>query len=311
MNKVDIIGLGEVVIDWVTQLPHFPQPDEKIDAISENRFPGGVTANYLVAVARLGVSCGFMGAVGDDYYGNILLKDFIHENVDVSFTIKKGAKSTPINFIFIANGEKSIIQSPHMKLTKLDLEDLNEDYISNSKVLHTTLIHPLVSEKAIKIAKDNNVKVSIDLEAQIALRGWKSLKKMLLMADVLIPNKEGAKVITKTNSPEEAAKALVMKGIPIVIITLGSKGALITTLDFQERIPAFSVDRIIDTTGAGDAFNGAFTVAYWIYRWDIIKSCRFASGAAALKIQKLGARTGLPKENNLLEFLKQIDPNHF
>jgi ribokinase len=311
MNKVDIIGLGEVVLDWVAEIPHIPRPDEKIDAIAENRFPGGVTANYLVAIARLGVSCGFMGAVGNDPYGDYLISDFINEGVDTTFTIKKESKITPINFIFIAKGEKSIIQSPHMQSTKLDLEDIDSNYISKAKVLHTTLIHPKISEKAINYAKANNVKISIDLESQIAQRGWNNLKKMLLMADILLPNKEGAKVITNADTPEGAANKLVERGIPVVIITLGSKGVLITTGDFQKRIPAYQVDKVIDTTGAGDAFNGAFSVAYWIYGWNLVKSCKYASGAAALKIQKLGARTGLPEERNLLEFLRMNDSSLF
>ena len=70
MKKVDIIGLGEAVIDWVAQVPHFPNPDEKVDAISEDLFPGGVTANFLVAASRLGGNCGFIGAIGDDIYGD-------------------------------------------------------------------------------------------------------------------------------------------------------------------------------------------------------------------------------------------------
>ena len=70
MRSLDIVGLGEVVVDWVAEVPHFPKPDEKIDALSENYFSGGVTANYLVAISRLGVSCGFIGAVGDDSYGD-------------------------------------------------------------------------------------------------------------------------------------------------------------------------------------------------------------------------------------------------
>jgi ribokinase len=308
MKKVDIIGLGEVVIDWVAEIPDFPKPDQKIDAISENCFSGGVTGNFLVAVARLGASCGFMGAVGNDAYGDFLVKDFIKENIDTSYTIKKDDKQTPVNFIFIVNGEKSIIQSPHMQTTKLELNDINEDYISKSKVLHTTLIHPTISKYAIKIAKENNVKVSIDLESQIANRGWNNLKDMLLMADILIPNKEGAKMLMNTNNPENAAKKIVKKGIPIVIITLGSEGVLITTSSFQERIPAYPIENIIDTTGAGDAFNGAFSVAYWILGWNIVKSCKYACGAAALKIQKLGARTGLPNKKQLFEFLKLNDP---
>jgi ribokinase len=72
MKKVDIIGLGEVVVDFVMEIPYFPKPGEKIDAISETHFSGGVTANYLVSIARLGISCGFIGAVGDDSYGEFL-----------------------------------------------------------------------------------------------------------------------------------------------------------------------------------------------------------------------------------------------
>jgi ribokinase len=311
MKQVDIIGLGEVVIDWVAELPHFPQPDEKIDAKNENLFPGGVTANYLVAIARLGVSCGFLGAVGDDFYGNYLINDFINEKVDITYVFKKKSRITPINFIFIANGEKSIIQSPHMQSTKIDIEDIDENYIATSKVLHTTLIHPEISSDVIKIAKRNNVKVSIDLESQIALRGWNKLKEMILMADILIPNKEGAKAITNTNNSEDAAKKLVKKGIPIVIITLGSQGVLITTSDFQKKISAYQVENVVDTTGAGDVFNGAFSVAYWIKGWDIVKACKYANGAASLKIQKLGARTGMPNEKSLFSFLKHADPNFF
>ncbi|MFX1556894.1 MAG: carbohydrate kinase family protein [Promethearchaeota archaeon] len=307
MKKVDIIGLGEAVIDWVAELPHFPKPDEKVYALSENYFPGGVTANYLVAIARLGGHCGFIGAVGNDSYGDFLINDFKIERVDTAFTIKKRNVRTPVNFIFISKGEKTIIQSPHMLTTKIEISDLNECYIADAKLLHTTMIHPEVTEKAIEIAKENDVKVSIDLESQIAQKGWIKLKKMLLSADILIPNKEGAKVITNTNNPEDAAKILVKKGIKTIIITLGSRGVLLTTQKFQKRIPAYSVKKIVDTTGAGDVFNGAFSYAYWIKGWSLEKSCKFANGAASMKIQALGARTGMPTEEKLFNFLREND----
>ncbi|MHA2186557.1 MAG: carbohydrate kinase family protein [Promethearchaeota archaeon] len=214
MNNLEIIGLGEVVVDWVTRIPHFPKPDEKIDAISEDYFSGGVTANYLVAVARLGVKCGFIGAVGDDAYGDFLLNDFRKEHVDTSFTLKKKGYKTPVNFIFICEGEKTIIQSPHMRTTKIEITDLVESYIAQSKLLHTSVIHPKITLKAIEIAKKYDVKISIDLESQIAQRGWGSLKPVLTNADIVIPNKEGAMEITKCNNPEDAANFLVVKKEP-------------------------------------------------------------------------------------------------
>jgi ribokinase len=307
MNKLDFIGLGEVVVDWVVEIPKYPIPDDKMDALSENYFPGGVTANYLVALSRLGGSCGFIGAVGDDFYGNFLINDFKTENIDTSLIIKQKNKSTPINFIMVVKGEKSIIQSPHMQTTKISISDLNESYIGSAKVMHTTIIHQKVTQRAIEIAKKFDVKISIDLESHIAQRGWKVLKKILLNADVLIPNKNGAKIITNTNSPEKAAEVLVKKGIPIVIITLGKEGVLITTKKFQKKIPAYHIGKLIDTTGAGDCFNGAYSYAYWIKGWDLEKSCKYATVAAALKIQKLGARTGMPSQSELLQFIKKND----
>lgn len=82
MRNIDISGLGEVVVDWVAEVPHYPQPDEKIDALSENQSLGEFTANFLVGVSKLGVKCGFIGAVGDDSYGDFLISDFEKENVD-------------------------------------------------------------------------------------------------------------------------------------------------------------------------------------------------------------------------------------
>ena len=307
MNKLDILGLGEVVIDWVVEIPNYPKPDDKVDALSENYFPGGVTANYLVAISRLGGSCGFIGAVGDDFYGSFLINDFKIEKIDTSLIVKKKNYSTPINFIMVVKGEKSIIQSPHMQTTKISISDLDESYIGSAKVMHTTVIHQEVTEKAIEIAKKFDVKISIDLESHIAKRGWKVLKKILLNADVLNPNENGAKIITNTNSPEKAAEALVKKGVPIVIITLGKEGVLITTKKSQKKIPAYHIENVIDTTGAGDCFNGAFSYAYWIKGLDLEKSCKYATLAAALKIQKLGARTGMPSQSELLQFIKKND----
>ncbi|MBD3196546.1 MAG: hypothetical protein GF317_15915 [Candidatus Lokiarchaeota archaeon] len=305
MRNIKIIGLGEVVVDWVAELPFFPGPDEKIDAISENYFSGGVTANFLVAISRLNVSCGFIGAVGKDPYGDFLIEEFKKERVDVRFTKKKAKAKTPVNFIFIVEGEKTIIQSPHMQTTKLEVSDLNLNYIASSNLLHTSIIHQELTEKAIQIAKSNNVKISIDLEAQIARRGWDALKEILLSADVVIPNKEGAKIITNTKNPQEAANTLINQGIPIVIITMGKKGVLITTEECQKVIPAYDVEKIVDTTGAGDTFNGAFSVGYWIKEWSLEDSCKFANAAAALKIQSLGARSGMPTIDMIQKFMNE------
>lgn len=308
----EIIGLGEIVVDWVAQIPHFPKPDEKIDSIHQENFGGGVTANYLVATSRLGVKSGFIGAVGQDDYGEFLIEDLKREGVDTKCTFQKGDLKTPVNFIMVAsdNGEKVIIQSPYMQYS-LSVNDLDDEYIASSKLLHTTAIHHELTEAAIKIAKENNVKISLDLESQIAIRGWDKLKGIIQSVDILLPNKEGAKSITNTNTAQNAAKMLVRKGVKCVVITLGTEGALLTTEKEQKIIPSFKVEKVVDTTGAGDTFNGAFSIGYWVNGWDLEKSVKYANAAAALKIQKLGARTGMPSQKELLSFLQDKNEKDF
>jgi len=76
-------------------------------------------------------------------------------------------------------------------------------------------------------------------------------------------------------------------------------------------IPAYPIENLVDTTGAGDTFNGAFSLAYWMKSWDLEKSCSFANAAASLKIQKLGARTGMPNNQEIYDFLKEKEDNFF
>ncbi|MHA1731384.1 MAG: carbohydrate kinase family protein [Promethearchaeota archaeon] len=305
MRLVDIIGLGEVVVDWVAQIDHFPKPDEKVDSISQSLFPGGVTANYCTAVARLGGSVGFMGAVGGDEHGEFLLEDFTGEGVDTIATkIIPGAK-TPVNFIFVVTGtgEKTIIQSPYMQTTKLSTDQIDEAYVAAAKVVHTTAIHPDVTEEVLKIARERGVRVSLDLESQVARRGWKKLEPILKRVDLVMPNKEGALALSKTKNVESAGKFFLSAGIDLVVITLGKDGALILREDEKISIPGFEVS-VVDTTGAGDTFTAAFDWALHIKNWDLERAGIFANAAAALKCQKLGARTGMPRYQEVVEFLE-------
>lgn len=274
-----IIGVGSAVIDWVVEVPHFPIKGEKLNAIKERLFSGGVVANYLVAASRLGAKTGFIGAVGKGFYGDILTKDFIREGVDISYLKRKGV--TPINYIIIDNGEKTIIQSPCMKTTKINIRSLKERYIKKAMVLHTSLIHPELSRKAISIAKKHNVMVSIDLEAQITAKEWVNIKDLVLQADVLFTNKG-------------VIKKIFYQRIPLTIESRGSEGVAVYKPDSWKKYPAVKVDNVVDTTGAGDTLAGAFSVAYWIKNMSLEDSVNYGLKAASLKIQKLGARSGMP-----------------
>lgn len=306
---MDMLGLGEVVVDWVTTIKKFPEPDEKVDAISQSQFSGGVTANYTVAAARLGAKTEFIGAIGNDHYGEFLLNDFKLEGVYTPFLIKK-PQPTPVNFICVSQetGEKMIYQSPYMHTTIPELEDFTFNDLNTAKVLHTTGIYPDLTLDFFKWAKSQNMKISFDLEKQIVVKNPTIVKKLLKHVDVLMPNKMGAMQLTNTPSPEEAAQILLKWGVPIVVITMGDQGAKIFTPNDTIQIPAFHVS-VIDTTGAGDTFSAAFDFSYYKMGFPLERAGIIANAAAALKIQKLGARTGMPTRKELKVFLSDQFPD--
>nr|MDO8086422.1 carbohydrate kinase family protein [Candidatus Sigynarchaeum springense] len=303
-----LIGLGEIVLDWVDEIPRFPQPDEKIDAMSQNFFMGGVTANFLAGAARLGVDTGFIGAVGDDEYGTFLLEGLKKAGIDASLVRRK--EKSPVNFIMVSkdSGEKIIIQSPYMQTTKLLPGDIKEEYFSKAKALHTTAIHEDLTLECLRIAKRKGITVSLDLEKQIAVRGLAALKPIIKDVDILLPNKEGAKALTGETDIKAAAKKFLGWGPKLVIITLGGEGCLITTSTMQKRIPAYKV-KVLDTTGAGDAFCAAFITAHVIKGLDIEAAAAFANAAAALKVQHLGATSGQPTWEAARRFQAKNDVN--
>lgn len=302
----DILGIGEVVVDWVAIVDHFPEPDEKIDSISQQTFSGGVTANYCVAAARLGAKVGFFGAIGNDEQGKFLRSDFLSEKVNCQYLITKPNQATPVNFIFVVEGtgEKVIIQSPYMHITIPTLQDFNESMLKDVKLVHSTGIYPELTLKAFQYAREHNITTSFDLEKQIAIWGIEKLKPILDCVDILLPNKMGAMQLTNTNTPLKAAKQFLGWGIKTIVITLGDEGALVVTHDQILTVPTKKV-KPVDTTGAGDTFCAAFGYAFKIKQMDLEHSVKFANTAASLKIRHLGARSGMPSSAQVIQALEK------
>ncbi|MHA1380824.1 MAG: carbohydrate kinase family protein [Candidatus Helarchaeota archaeon] len=310
----DIYGIGACALDMIAKVDHFPVPDEKIDAESYVYLPGGVTGNYITGVARLGVKAGFVGAIGKDQAGEILLEDFKKESVDTSMLKIKEDSSSAINFIMVTkNGERVIVQSPYMIKCCLKVpDDIDLKNIEDVKLIHTTAIHKEVSEYIIKAVKERNhdVVISFDLEKQVAVQyGYKKIYEFIDLVDILVPQKLGIMELTGKHDPTVAARKLMEKkpNLKIIAVTLGADGCSITTRNGnkieQKTYMPYEIEPI-DTTGAGDAFNAAFSVGYLI-GWDIDKIANFANAAGALNCLKIGARTGMTTMENVLKFMKK------
>ncbi|MHA1451162.1 MAG: carbohydrate kinase family protein [Candidatus Hodarchaeales archaeon] len=285
----DVIGLGEVVVDLLLSIQRFPKPDEKIYVKKTVRQAGGVTANFCVGVARQGLRVAFTGAIGDDLNGKFLRSKLIAENVADEFLFVLPGKKTPVNTVMVTeSGEKAILQSEHMKLTLPGADLVTGDVIKRGKHLHLTAINFDTAFKAVKLAKTGGLTVSLDLESQVVNDYPEKIKDLLSYVDFLMPNKGGACTLTRTDNLKEASKILLSYGPNVVVMTLGEEGVLLTTEGRQERMPAFKVDNVVDTTGAGDAFNAGFIVGL-LKGKSLDESIKRGQATAASKIQGVGA----------------------
>lgn len=304
MPALDVVGLGEVVIDLIASIPRFPEPDEKIFATKYEKHPGGVTANFCVAISRLGMKAGFIGGVGEDADGTYLRDTFRRERVDASRLVTRKGASTPLNFVTITpDGQKTIFQSPYMLTVFPRPEELDLDYISEARVLHITALRVDTAERALKYAKKEGLITSFDLEKHVAVYGFEKLAPLIKLTDILLPNKMGALTFSGTQNLREAAEKLLALGPKTVVITLGEKGCLIKTEKETLEVPAFMV-KAVDATGAGDAFNAGLITGI-LNQWDLREAAKFANAVAAMKITHIGAQAGLPTRREVDGFLEK------
>ena len=312
----EVIGLGEVLIDFIASEPvHYTEASTFIKCF------GGAPMNTIVGVARLGVKAGAVAAVGEDPFGEYIIKEFKRNNVDTSHVIMKKGKRTTLAFVINepVTGERTFFfyRKPWAGGTAdsaLTTKDIDHKYISKSKILHVSgfALSQNPSRKAIleaiRFAKEQGVKISFD--PTLRLDVWNSqlsIRKMynyvLKMADIATFSSEEAEFIFKTKEPKEAAERALEFGVEIVGVKLGAKGALIRSKDGVEVFaPSYNVN-VIDTTGAGDGWNAGLLVGL-IKKLGLEDCVKIANAVGAFVVTKRGAITALPFKEELNKFLK-------
>jgi len=297
-----IIGLGVSSIDEFVLVEEFCKPDDKIWIKDFARQCGGVVANFCVGVARMGVKSGFMGSAGDDPNGHEVMQNFKNHDIDVSHFFLKKTTKTPVNIIVVdSHGSRQILQDPYMERNVLKADEIIPEYIAKADIFHTDAVNIESARKCMRIAKEAGKKVSFDLERHVAVYGLNAIRDLLEMTDILLPNRRGALELTKENDVRRAARKLLDFGPDIVLITLGEDGSLLVTAKGEHRIPIYKVENVVDTTGAGDAFNSAFVSC--IYKGITpLEAADFASAVAALSVTKVGAQS-MPRWKEAEEFI--------
>ncbi|MGQ9721691.1 MAG: carbohydrate kinase family protein [Candidatus Jordarchaeum sp.] len=309
----DVIGIGLSCVDLVMKVPKFPEVDEVVVTLEYGKHFGGVAANAIVALARLGAKVGFIGKIGADSFGDDILNEFKKVGVDTRGVIRDKDFGSPLSFIQVDNqGDRKISHYPGPApfMSPQDVEPLR-DYIASAKIIHLDGINPHSAIRSAEIAKEEGTLVSFDLSTSLEAVEIFGLTRedvinFVKPMDVFIPCKLAAKGLTGEDNFEEAAKKLLEIGPSTVAITLGGGGCVAANRKEVVKKPAYMVE-VKDTTGAGDAFHGGFLYGL-LHDWSLDKTAQFANAVAAIKCQYFGARSGLPTEREVEKFLKTAEP---
>ncbi|MDQ1280965.1 MAG: ribokinase [Thermoproteota archaeon] len=296
--KFDVIGFGALNIDRLYRV-------DRIAGVGEERFirgysetPGGSAANTIVGLARLGHKVGYVGKVGDDSEDELLLNDFKDEGVDTRGIIVSDKFRTGVVIGFVDDsGERTLYVDPGAN-DSMSLEEVDRKYISNTKFLH---LSSFVGEKPFETQKFllqdmPNVKVSFDPGELYVRRGLAALSPILRRCFVVFPNEDELRLLTGREFID-GARTLIELGVKIVAVKLGEKGCYITNGDESFLINSYKVN-VVDSTGAGDAFCAGFLHGLLSCR-DLRMCGQIANFIAARKIEKVGAREGLPRLSDL------------
>ncbi len=294
-----VVGLGSCTVDFFALVPKLIGAEEKINADRLEVHAGGVTANNLTQVARLGASAAWIGLIGQDANAEIIKRAFAEDGMDLSGIEEVPSELSSLTWIPVdRQGERCIYMFPNVtaKVTPQQIRERFANHIRHAKHFHTEasqLPLPPVLE-AIRVAKEAGVRVFFDLDVSTSyfvkagLGTEAELMEAVRDTNVLKPSKAAARELTGESEPERVAMKLLSLGPKLVAITMGGEGCLIASREHFERVAAFRVD-VADTTGAGDAYMGGLSYAL-LQGWDERKTGRFANACAALCCTKVGAR---------------------
>lgn len=299
--KYNVVGIGASPLDTLIIVNHFPTKREVNQALDMAISGGGPVGTALVTLAKLSMKTAMIDCIGDDFIGTSIIKDYQKQNVDTSaIQIKYNHVSSSATILVEqSTGNRAIFFTP-MKDSELEDISLFEDIIKSAQILHINGRHKKILPKAIKIAKDNNVKISFDGGAD---RYNEFSDFFAKNADICILAKDFADKYTKETSIEKALTKIINNGSQIAGITVGKDGSYI--MDEKYNIyyqKAFNMGKIIDTTGCGDSYHGGFLYGL-LNNYSLQTSAQIASAIAAMNTQKLGGRGNLADLNKLKQFL--------
>ena len=301
MSAYDVIGLGVSTLDILALVDHFPAGEEIQRAHDMALQGGGPVATAIVALARLGARTAMLDAVGGDWRGRLICDELSREGVDTAHLRRHDECSSATACVLVERrtGARTIIYLPG-STPELSPDDLGPGLIESARILHLNGRHWEACLAASRRARAAGVRVSFDGGAD---RYRPEMRQLLPLTDIAIVARDFAARYTAEDDPGRAAQALQREGPGLVVVTDGIRGSWVSPADGSPfHQPAYQARPLVDTTGCGDAYHGAFLYALLRGR-PVEEAASLASAAAALNARQLGGRAGLPSLEEVESFL--------
>jgi sugar/nucleoside kinase (ribokinase family) len=300
-KEFDAVGFGLNAVDHLIVVPAYPAFDTKTRLSEHVQAAGGQTATAMVALRRLGLRTAYAGRFGSDAEGHFGLATVREEGVDVSYAEMIEGASTQIAFILIdaPSGERTVIWDRDDRIA-YGPDDAPLELAARGRVLHLDAHDPPACARMARAARDGGTIVSADID-----NIYEGLPELLPLIDILISSSEFPRRLTGITDPRAALIEIRARyGCALVGMTLGERGALLYLDGMFLESPALCVPGgCRDTTGAGDAFHAGFLYGL-LTGEEIETSLQLANATASLKCRSLGARTSLPTQAELHQFIQ-------
>ncbi len=300
-KEFDVLTVGHGLIDIRFIVEKFAGPDQESSILRQTRGVGGSAANVAIDVSRLGGRSSTIIKVGLDGFGRIVIDELMREKVDVS-GVKVCIGDTGFTVVIIDSSGRIAMYGYKGAAEKLLPTDIDEQLISRAKVVHIASLRKDTSLQAAKIAKKYNALVSWDPGRRLSLMGLDYFKDFLQYVDIVLVNRNEARNLTRISDYKQAANQILEHGPKIVVIKKGAEGVYAKTINGEEyEFPAFPVEKVVDTTGAGDAFAAGLLLGL-VRGYNLRKALIYGNAVAALKTTRLGSHN-VPGHDEVIKYI--------
>lgn len=304
ISAPDIVGLGIACVDVVLRLRDMPRWDGPNALGGFALADGGPAATACVAATALGARTGFIDTFGNDEMGALKRRKLEEAGVDLSRIVLRGAPEDHVVVVYVneESGDRTFSFLPEFLTTPVLPGELDRDYLTAAQYLHLDCTHTEAALQAARWMHEAGKTVVLDASAtDQPIPG--PVQELVGQTDILICGSGFGAMLTGHADPYRAGSAILELGPRVVVQTEGAEGSYTVAREEQFHTPAFEVD-VIDTTGAGDVFHGAY-LAGLLRGWDLGKIARFSSAVSALHCTVLGNRKGIPSMEAVESFLEK------